>query len=143
MSIAAFEVPQVRAYRFITPNAPDAPKLARDHVVWLLDHAGRPVPVDTARLLVSEVVSNVHQHTFSPVITLTTTIRPGQVHVDVYDTSPRAVSPPRGTPAAGPAAEHGRGLLLLDALASRWGCQVYGRERPFGKSVWFELMTLD
>lgn len=30
---------------------------------------------------------------------------------------------------------HGRGLLLVEALASRWGVGT----RPFGKFVWFEL----
>lgn len=30
---------------------------------------------------------------------------------------------------------HGRGLLIVQALASRWGTG----ERPFGKYVWFEL----
>lgn len=30
---------------------------------------------------------------------------------------------------------HGRGLLLVEALASRWGVGA----RPFGKFVWFEL----
>lgn len=29
----------------------------------------------------------------------------------------------------------GRGLLLVEAIASRWGTD----ERPFGKYVWFEL----
>lgn len=30
---------------------------------------------------------------------------------------------------------HGRGLLLVEALSSRWGVGA----RPFGKFVWFEL----
>ncbi|MEN8649510.1 ATP-binding protein [Streptomyces sp. 21So2-11] len=33
----------------------------------------------------------------------------------------------------------GRGLLLVDAVASRWGVG----ERPFGKFVWFELDTAE
>lgn len=31
--------------------------------------------------------------------------------------------------------EHGRGLLLVDALSSSWGVDA----RPPGKSVWFQL----
>jgi hypothetical protein len=31
--------------------------------------------------------------------------------------------------------EHGRGVLLVDALATRWGVD----QRAGGKTVWFEL----
>ncbi|MGP3971364.1 ATP-binding protein [Streptomyces sp. 6N223] len=90
MTTAPQRLPDVRTYTFTTLNAPDAAKLARDHVAWLLRHNACPVETDTARLLVSEVVTNAHQHTVTPVICLTTTIHPAGVRVAVYDTHPPA-----------------------------------------------------
>jgi hypothetical protein len=39
--------------------------------------------------------------------------------------------------------EHGRGLALVDRLATRWGVTVHGGVKPFGKSVWFLLTYPD
>ncbi|MFJ8487704.1 SpoIIE family protein phosphatase [Streptomyces sp. NPDC094038] len=60
-----------------------------------------------------------------------------RLRVDVRDSDPR---PPLPAPvlASGESdseSEHGRGLLIVDALASSWGNSPSGR----GKSVWFEL----
>ncbi|MEU5598469.1 SpoIIE family protein phosphatase [Streptomyces sp. NPDC020298] len=60
-----------------------------------------------------------------------------RLRVDVRDSDPR---PPLPAPvlASGETdseSEHGRGLLIVDALASSWGNSPSGR----GKSVWFEL----
>ena len=36
--------------------------------------------------------------------------------------------------------ESGRGLLLVDAVADRWGYDLHGSgRRPWGKEVWAEL----
>jgi hypothetical protein len=38
--------------------------------------------------------------------------------------------------------ESGRGLLLVDAVADRWGYDLQGSgRRPWGKEVWAELRT--
>ncbi|MGW4911847.1 ATP-binding SpoIIE family protein phosphatase [Streptomyces sp. NPDC004270] len=60
-----------------------------------------------------------------------------RLRVDVRDSDPR---PPLPAPvlASGETdreSEHGRGLLIVDALAASWGNSPSGR----GKSVWFEL----
>lgn len=60
-----------------------------------------------------------------------------RLRVDVRDSDPR---PPLPAPvlASGVTdseSEHGRGLLIVDALAASWGNSPSGR----GKSVWFEL----
>lgn len=139
-TVPALRLPAVRSFRFVAPNATDAPKLSRDHVAWLMEYAGNPVPADAARLLVSEVVTNVHLHTASPVIGITTTFRPEGVHIDVYDTSTLPLPAiPAGEPCARETETHGRGLRLLAALSSRWGWSLRGGARPVGKSVWFEL----
>lgn len=51
---------------------------------------------------------------------------------------------PSRLPVLGPADdddESGRGLLLVDAVADRWGCDLRGSDRrPWGKEVWAELL---
>nr|WP_019711415.1 ATP-binding protein [Streptomyces xinghaiensis] len=37
-------------------------------------------------------------------------------------------------------AEHGRGLLLVQACADDWGTMWHGGRPPTGKSVWFRLV---
>jgi hypothetical protein len=56
----------------------------------------------------------------------------GRLRVEVVDVSPTV--PPSPVPAP-PDAEGGRGLLLVDALAERWGAEL----RSEGKCLWFEL----
>ncbi|TDC74009.1 ATP-binding protein, partial [Streptomyces hainanensis] len=84
----------ISTFRFVTQNAPDAAKLSRDHVVWLLRHTDSPIAEENARLLVSEVVTNAHQHTASPLIALTTVIGPAGLRVEVFDNSPVHLPPP-------------------------------------------------
>jgi anti-sigma regulatory factor (Ser/Thr protein kinase) len=131
----------VRSFRLVAPNAPDTPQLARDHVAYLLRRERQPELTDTARLLISELVTNVYQHTKVRLLSVETTFRPGRVRFDVIDgltSGVTAIQPPTGVVTEGEA-EGGRGLMLVDRLATRWGVTVYGGDQPFGKSVWFLL----
>ncbi|MGP4114471.1 ATP-binding protein [Streptomyces sp. 4N509B] len=139
MSLTAPGVREVRCYRFVAPNTADASKLCRDHVAALLRHLRTPVSVDVAKLLVSELVSNAYRHTASASVSLTTTVEPVRVHVEVYDGDPTPLPPTPVDPALALCADHGRGLLMLGMLASRWDWHLCGGDAPFGKSVWFEL----
>jgi anti-sigma regulatory factor (Ser/Thr protein kinase) len=88
--------------------------------------------VDIATLLVSEVVTNAILHARS-VVTLTVDVVEDVVRITVRDGSP--VQP--RVHAFAPTSATGRGLLLLDRLAKRWGVEpdpVTG-----GKVVWFEV----
>ncbi|WP_432191920.1 ATP-binding SpoIIE family protein phosphatase [Streptomyces sp. bgisy027] len=60
-----------------------------------------------------------------------------RLRVDVRDSDPRPPLPAPVLASGEPdsESEHGRGLLIVDALASSWGNSPSGR----GKSVWFEL----
>ncbi len=127
--------PQI--YRLRTPNSPTSPKICRDIVALLLQATGHPQLADTARLLVSEVVTNVHLHTASPAVGLETIVRHDRVHVSVYDDAPDT-DDARPQP-ANAHAESGRGLLLLDGLAQDWGVSQDYEHRVAGKRVWFEL----
>ena len=92
---------------------------------------------ETVVLLVSELVSNAVQHggPHGPDATVGLQIepRPDRIRVAVTDAG-------TGDPRLGNGAiDHpsGRGLLLVDAMASRWGCD----RLPVGKTVWFELLA--
>jgi anti-sigma regulatory factor (Ser/Thr protein kinase) len=86
----------------------------------------------TAELLTSEVVTNVVLHARTPCRLELARLGDGAVRVAVTDHA-------GGEPAAEhaePTATRGRGLALVDALATRWG--VLPAE-PAGKTVWFEI----
>jgi anti-sigma regulatory factor (Ser/Thr protein kinase) len=119
---------------------PHAPAAARRAVTARLTEAGLAELVDTAALLVSEVVTNALRHGGGPEELIVEIDRDG-VSIGVRDSSPQ---PPREEPAEGPGAtrvvgggltENGRGLLLVDMLADSWGW----RPEPAGKLVWFRL----
>jgi len=100
---------------------------------WVADHlADLPGDlVDTAALLTSELVTNAVLHAGTDIML---SIHRGdrRVRVDVADGNP--VGPV--VKDYGPAAATGRGLTLLDRLASSWGTRPI---IPRGKVVWFEL----
>ncbi|TXS51236.1 ATP-binding protein [Streptomyces sp. t39] len=94
-------------------------------------HLRRECP--DVELAVSELLGNVVRHvgTGTPV-TLRVTGAGGTTRVEVTDRAPAAVAAPRSP---SPDEESGRGLALLEALATRWGV-VRGTG---SKTVWCEL----
>lgn len=88
--------------------------------------------VEIAQLLTSELVTNALQHGAGD-ISVEVTRSPRTLRVSVDDESDNQ---PRHT-TAGVEQIRGRGLMLVEALSSRWG--VISRDT--GKSVWFELRT--
>ncbi|WP_200304044.1 ATP-binding protein [Streptomyces adelaidensis] len=128
--------PQI--YRLRTPNSPTSPKICRDVVALLLQTTGHGELVDTARLLVSELVTNVGLHTTSLDVRLEAVVRHDRVRVSVYDDELRAAPAARPSPLDAEA-EHGRGLLLLSELAQEWGVGRGNEPLALGKQVWFEL----
>ncbi|WP_433891605.1 ATP-binding protein [Streptomyces sp. CA-111067] len=114
------------------PSAAGARRLvAAALATWRLEEL-----TDPAVLVVSELVGNAVRHTRSHRV-LVVVARPaaGLVRIEVVDRS-RAL-PVLHTP--DPDAERGRGLLTVDAVATRWGSQPL----PFGKRVWCELTHPD
>jgi len=96
-------------------------------VAWGLGHLA-----DVACLLVTELVSNMVRHAPSA-SELTIRQQGGAVRIGVTDDDPH----PPVLQYRPPLAESGRGLALVDALASAWGSHAVAG-RP-GKVVWFEL----
>lgn len=106
---------------------------ARHSVMAALIDAGLGIDtIETAALLTTELAANVVQHSMSQSYTLDVDIDLTRVHVEIGDADDRFPLRPLREPAD---TEHGRGLSLVDALASRWGV----RSGETGKVVWFEL----
>ena len=87
---------------------------------------------ETVVLLVSELVTNAVQHARgNDVITLDMEAAGTWLRIEVQDADPRWPQP--RTPVEFDAS--GFGLVLVDALAGKWGV----RESGTGKAVWAEL----
>jgi anti-sigma regulatory factor (Ser/Thr protein kinase) len=88
--------------------------------------------VDVVNLLATELVGNAVHHGVGGVLVTVRTQPPPALRVEVHDDGPEL-------PVLRDAeddAESGRGLRLIELLASRWGTL---RHRDDGKDVWFEL----
>ncbi|WP_052442961.1 ATP-binding protein [Streptacidiphilus neutrinimicus] len=88
----------------------------------------------TLRLLISEIVTNALRHTATPFIRLRLSVADASLLVSVQDDSPILPVVTAPDPEAWES-EHGRGLLIVAALADLHGWRRAGR----GKCVWFQL----
>ncbi|MFC7349163.1 MULTISPECIES: ATP-binding protein [Streptomyces] len=78
-----------------------------------------------AQLCASELAANVIKHVGPGTrARLAVSMNGGRLRIEVSDPDTRGV-PVLTTRANGE--EHGRGLVLVDALADRWGCRLKGR----------------
>lgn len=94
---------------------------------------------DTAELVVSELITNALVHTASSRMVCELRKGDDRVRIAVEDEG-CAPDRPRANPRQQPEEEHGRGLLLVDALCSAWGAQEHGP----GLLVWADLpLTAD
>lgn len=116
-----------------------APAKARQDVAlylstWNLGHLA-----EAARTIVSELVTNAVTHTDTRRIGVSVT-RTGTtaVHIVVTDCSRQPPLPDAGS-RSDPVnlTEHGRGLLLVEALSTRWGTE----QLATGKRIWADLDT--
>lgn len=119
-------------------RTPDAPARARTEVRDLIGPQLAQAELATMVLLTSELVTNAVLHPrsgFDERIGLQLTLYPSRIRVEVddpgegFDPSVPVQATDRG----------GRGLMLVDQAASRWGASR--RQTPRGErfSVWFEL----
>lgn len=110
------------------PPATESVPVARRFVREVLRESA--VDVDTATLLVSEVVTNAVLHARSP-LSVRVVERGDTARIEVSDGSP---VPPRVHSFSSLSAT-GRGLRLLGQLALAWGVEP----SDHGKTIWFEI----
>jgi anti-sigma regulatory factor (Ser/Thr protein kinase) len=109
-----------------------SPAAARRFVRELLVSWGMSDLTEVVELLVSEVVTNVVRHARTDGSIVVTRSATG-VRVEVSDSAggePTPLSPEPRQPS-------GRGLSIVDAMATRWG--VATAPDGTGKAVWFEV----
>jgi anti-sigma regulatory factor (Ser/Thr protein kinase) len=117
---------------------PARPESIGDVRRFVSDSVGGATPeeLEVLVLLASEVATNAVRFARGP--TFEVEVRGGSlagalsVHVGVTDSSPELPEPKP----ADDSVAHGRGLLLVDALAAHWGVAAIAGD---GKTVWFEL----
>ncbi|MFG2721613.1 ATP-binding protein [Streptomyces sp. NPDC048416] len=128
-----------RHFSVLLSSTPRGARLARILAIsWLRDWRLSPGVIDTAEHLVAELAANAATHgrlpgrDFRLALDATTDV----LRVEVTDTRgddlPRYATPP-------PLAESGRGLVLVEAFADRWGVSLGPVPR---KTVWAELDLL-
>ena len=117
------------------PVGPDVVGRARAFTREILARWGCEPLVDDATLLVSEMVTNAIRHTDGKSV-LKLQRETDRVRITVTDTETR---PPAPNMRFEPTATSGRGMHLIDALASAWGVEPTGS----GKSVWADLTVQD
>jgi anti-anti-sigma regulatory factor len=127
--LAAVEVPPRR--RVSIPPDRNAPSVARAAVHDFCHERGVTGSTEAAQLVASELVTNAVVHAGTP-IQLTLRLMSGTLHIAVRDTG---VGQARISGFVDESAESGRGLVLVDALATSWGSFV----PPVGKIVWATL----
>ncbi len=116
---------------------PTAIPCFRLHAVAVLKEWGLPRDlVEDAQMLVSELMTNALDASVvlpeRPPITLRLLATETSLVIEAWDQSPLDLEPRQ----AGADAECGRGLTVVAALSTRWGCERTGYRR---KVVWAEL----
>jgi serine phosphatase RsbU (regulator of sigma subunit)/anti-sigma regulatory factor (Ser/Thr protein kinase) len=132
---AAAVRPEVRRSLLTVAQAePERISVARQQLRELLHDWTSPDQVDSAVLLLSEMLTNVLVHTDTDALLLAEVSGDkGERRMRVEVTDAGDDLPHKRRP--GELASSGRGLVLIELLADAWG--VYPRGQ--GKSIWFEL----
>ncbi|MEU2895071.1 ATP-binding protein [Streptomyces sp. NPDC001273] len=125
-------------------SSPRGAQLARRFAVRCMEAWGHPPASDVScaiALVVGELAANAVRHGRVPGhgfgLRLTLDEVAGLVRVEVADAAATRL-PPASAPSSCPEGESGRGLLLVKALAVRWGSAP---RRPVGKTMWAEVST--
>jgi anti-sigma regulatory factor (Ser/Thr protein kinase) len=122
-------MPDCRLSLEFEPRA-DAARLARELVSAACARWHREELAESAHVAVTELVNNAVVHAGTPV-TVHVAVRGDELFIAVRDLSTEPLRPRK----AAPTSYGGRGLMLLDAMSSRWGCTP----REDGKVVWAVL----
>jgi anti-sigma regulatory factor (Ser/Thr protein kinase) len=111
------------------PSRPSSARLARRLARGAMGGCAEPL-VETAELLITELISNAVRHASSPPV-MRIDVDSGTVRIAVSDESTKTPDVRH----ADPEDEGGRGLLLVESLATSWGWT----RTTGGKQIWFTL----
>lgn len=129
-----------RTFAMRFTSTPRGARLARRLVAVRLDEWGVPYgsqPHEAVVLVAGELATNAVRHGHVPGRDFHLSLRVTEVaRVEVSDTRAERVPPRPGHLPGTELAEVGRGLLLVDWLAERWGW--HARRGAPGKTVWAE-----
>ncbi|MFI6862241.1 ATP-binding protein [Streptomyces sp. NPDC050421] len=123
-------------------STPRGARLARSLTVQqVTEWCGAPYDSETVRavaLVAAELTSNAITHGRLPGRDFRLTVRllTRAVRIEVTDARPERLLPATAPGLADPEAVTGRGLLLVEAHAARWGCVV---RDAYTKCVWAEV----
>jgi anti-sigma regulatory factor (Ser/Thr protein kinase) len=126
--------PVRRTVLTVAQAEPERVASARQQLRELLHDWASPDQVDSAVLLLSELLTNVLVHTDSDallVAEITGSVGERRLRIEVTDGGDDL--PHKRRP--GELASSGRGLVLIELLAHAWGVDPRGES----KSIWFEL----
>ena len=124
------EQAEQQAEQLSIPSVPASIAAVRRFAVDACERSGLSELCDTVALLVSEVATNALVHGHGQV-RVQVEHHGSVLRVEVDDDNPTLPAVRRATAFE----EGGRGLALVDALASSWGSEPTGA----GKRVWFEV----
>lgn len=118
------------SYGLFIPHDPRAVGVVRATIRSVLKAARLCCLVDSAELLVSELVTNAHRYSTTDAY-VSMDWEPGEFLVTVWDHGPGTPAPRQPSPED----VGGHGLALVENCADEWGVRDY----PNGKAVWFRL----
>ncbi|MFC0842263.1 ATP-binding protein [Streptomyces noboritoensis] len=124
-----------RHARFATPASPESVAFARDRVLTQVNAWGLTLEKgarEAIKLVASELITNAVVHA-EGLITLGLYLGKDRLLLVVHDGSRALPTPPASCDPA--ESESGRGLLLVNTFADRWGSDP----TPGGKKVWAEF----
>ncbi|WP_240797638.1 ATP-binding protein [Streptomyces sp. F001] len=133
---------ELRAFGLLTLRGRDltSASAARRYVRETARSWGVPAgTTDDLETITGELVANALEHTDSHTITVTCALTSRMVTISVTDEGKEYSPMPSPGTAGLPVLEqeHGRGLLITDALADRWGTRRAGR----GLTVWADVVV--
>ena len=128
MATVCEETPEVQT---TLPLDPRAAGEARRFLRAAICRAHAASVLDSAELLVSELVGNGVRHAAPPITLRVACDGSSGLQVYVSDGEPSAPAPRQ----ASADAENGRGMTLVDYISDDWGVQPHAD----GKTVWFTL----
>lgn len=137
--VQTYRPPRLRAHGLLTfpghdlASAPAARRHMRDAArAWSLPQG----TADDLESIAGELVANALEHGDGHTITVAWVFAAETVTINVTDEGGCRTAPLPAPPRPpGPEQERGRGLLITDALAARWGT----RQRGDGLTVWAEV----